>query len=326
MFGWADAARRPGRARRVRTAGVCGGASLAAALAIGTIGATEATAGGQTVVKSGPLRYVTNTSSVGATDDGGTITACPGGSRLAGGGGSLAGPTDEVRLGGIFPLDFFDPGFVPDDAYAAEGYNNSAAPRAMRSVAVCLRNASGGADLDYVTGDGPPINMGSSVGTGASATCASGRVIGGGLQIPGPATTQFEEQLNSTRPSDNDLDGDFDGWRGSLNVNMSTVARTPRAVAVCQPPGDYRLRYRFTSKIVFPDTAPTLKTKCPAGKGWRVTGGGIQGFFSRIRASVPFDDKDRKKVPDDGWRGSITTSSGADPAALLVHAICIKPI
>jgi len=279
------------------------------------------------VLKSGPLRYVTSAVNTPATDDGASIAVCPGGSHLAGGGGAIAGPTGEVRLGGIFPFDFFDAGFEPDDAYAAEGYNNSAAPRAMRSVAVCLRNASGGADLDYATGDGPLLAMGSSAGTGASATCSSGRVIGGGLQIPGPATTQFEEQLNSTRPLDNDSDGVYDdGWRGSLNVNMSTVARTPRAIAVCQAAGDYRVRYRSTPKIVFPDTAPTLKTKCPAGKGWRVTGGGIQGFFSRIRESVPFDDKDRKKVPDDGWRGSITTSSGSDPAALLVHAICIKPI
>lgn len=291
------------------------------------IGTTEATAGGAQTLKSGPLRYVTSAVDVGATDDGISVAACPGGSRVAGGGGRIDGPVNDVRLGGIFPFDFFDPGFEPDDTYAAEGYNNSAVPRAMRSVAICLRNGSGGTDLDYEVGDGSLINMGSSVGTGASATCPSGRVVGGGLQIPGPATTQFEEQLNSTRPLDSDSDGVYDdGWRGSLNVNMSTVARTPHAYAVCQPAGTYKVAYRFTPKVVYPGTTPTLKTKCPSAKGWRVTGGGIQGFFSRIRASIPFDDKDRKKVPEDGWRGTVATSTGADPAALLVHAICIKRI
>jgi hypothetical protein len=169
------------------------------------------------------------------------------------------------------------------------------------------------------------INMGSSVGTGASAQCPSGRLLGGGLQIPGPATTQFEEQLNSTHPVDNDSDGAADdGWSGKLNVSTSTVARTPHAIAVCQPPGDYRVRYRFTPRVVYPGTTPNIKTKCPAAKGWRVSGGGIQGFFSRLRASVPFDSKDKGKAPEDGWRGSVRTSSGADPAAMLVHAICVK--
>jgi hypothetical protein len=312
--------------RRVRT-GVFSGASLAAAVVVGMLAATEATAGGTQTAKSGPLRYVTSTANAPATDDGASIAFCPGGSRLAGGGGSITGPVNDVRLGGIFPFDFFDPGFVRDDSYLAEGYNNSAAPRPMRSIAICLRNASGGAGLGYDVGDGPMINMGSSVGTGASATCSSGRVIGGGTEIPGPATTQFEEQLNSTRPADIDSDGVYDdGWRGSLNVNTSTVNRTPHAVAICQPAGGYRVRYRSAPKIVYPGTSPSVKAKCPSGKGWRVTGGGIQGFFSRILASVPVDDKDKRKVPDDGWRGRITTSTAADPAALVVHAICIKRV
>jgi hypothetical protein len=310
-------------AHKIRGA-VCG-LSVAMALVLGTTSATDAVAGGVETTNSGPLRYVTSTVDVSATDDGTSLAICPSGSRVTGGGGAIAGPVDDVRLGGIFPFDFFDAGFVRDDTYIAEAYNNSSEAQALLSVAVCLRNGAGGTDLGYEVGDGPMINMGSSVGTGASVQCPSGRLLGGGLEIPGPATTQFEEQLNSTHPVDSDSDGAADdGWSGKLNVSMSTVARTPHAVAVCQPPGDYRVRYRFTPRVVYPSTTPSIRTKCPAGKGWRVTGGGIQGFFSRLRTSMPFDGKDKGKAPEDGWRGSVRTSSGADPAAMLVHAICIK--
>jgi len=312
-----------GRASKIR--GAVRSVSVATALVLAATSATEAVAGGVVTTNSGPLRYVTSTVDVPATDDGASLAFCPTGSRVAGGGGAIAGPVDDVRLGGIFPFDFFDAGSVRDDTYLAEGYNNSTEARALRSVAVCLRNAAGGTDLGYEVGDGSMINMGSSVGTSVSVQCSSGRLLGGGIEIPGPATTQFEEQLNSTHPTDNDSNGVADnGWSGKLNVNMSAVARTPHAVAVCQPPGDYKVRHRFTPKVVYPGTTPNIKTKCPAGKGWRVTGGGIQGFFSRLRASMPFDGKENGKAPDDGWRGSVRTSVGADPAAMLVHAICIK--
>jgi hypothetical protein len=307
------------------TRGRACGLTLAIALAVGAVGAADATAGGMQTSASGPLRYVTSTADVPAANDGASIAFCTGESRLAGGGGAISGPVGDVRLGGIFPFDFLDPGFVPDDSYLAEGFNNGGSPRPIRSVAICLRNAAGGTDLSYDAGDSPPIMMGSSVGTGATAVCTSGRVVGGGFEIPGPATTQFEEQLNASRPHDADGDGVYsEGWRGTINVNMSTVARTAHAHAVCQPAGDYKVRYRSAARIVFPDSAPKVKVKCPSGKGWRVTGGGIQGFFSRIRASAPFDDNDRRKVVDDGWRAQVVTSFGADPEALVVHAICIK--
>jgi hypothetical protein len=84
-----------------------------------------------------------------------------------------------------------------------------------------------------------------------------------------------------------------------------------------------KMRYRFTAKVIFPG-ASTVRTSCPK-RGWDVSGGGVQGFFSRIDASEPFDNSDKAKAPDDGWRATVQLSQGADPAALLVHAICLKP-
>lgn len=228
-----------------------------------------------------------------------------------------------MRIGSIAPFDSLDADLFADDGYVAETFNASGATRTARTVAVCLRNGKGGSNLLYDTGAGPLIAMGSSVGTGAQATCASGRVVGGGVRIPGPATTEFEEQLNSSHPVDTDGDKVFDeGWAGTLNVSNSTVNRTPSARAICLTAGVLKIRYRFTAKVIFPG-ASTVRTSCPK-KGWHVSGGGVQGFFSRILTSMPFDGKDKAKAPDDGWKATVQMSQGANPAALLVHAICLK--
>jgi hypothetical protein len=284
-----------------------------------------ATLGAVTSSQAGPFRYIGNTASAPANDDGVAASVCPTGSRLTGGGGRIGGPKDEVRIGSIAPFDLGDVDLFADDGYVTETYNGSAAARTTKSVAICLLNGKGGSSLLYNTGAGPLIAMGSSVGTGAIANCASGRLVGGGLRIPGPATTEFEEQLNSSHPTDTDGDKVYDeGWSGKLNVNMSTVNRTPTAHAICLPGGVMKRHYDFTAKVIFPG-ASTVKTSCPK-RGWHVSGGGVQGFFSRIDASEPFDGKDEGKAPDDGWRATVHMSQGADPAALLVHAICLKAL
>jgi hypothetical protein len=312
----------------IRAKGVERLAGVLAAIAVGgaSLAIGPATAlGGVASTQAGPLRYVSDTTSAPADDDGNAFVNCPTGFRVTGGGGRIGGPADQVRIGSIAPYDLlFDVDSFADDGYTAETFNASAATRTARSVAICLRNPKGGSSLLYNTGLGSMIAMGSSVGTGASATCASGRVVGGGLRIPGPATTQFEEQLNSSAPRDNDSDKVSDeGWAGKLNVNSSTVNRTPVAHAICLPGGVMKMRYRFTAKVIFPGVS-TVRTSCPK-RGWHVSGGGAQGFFSRIDASEPFDSGDKAKAPDDGWRATVQLSSGADPAALLVHAICLKP-
>jgi hypothetical protein len=262
---------------------------------------------------------------VGPNDGSISVAACPSSEFLiTGGGGTIAGPADNVRLGGIHPADFFDPDSIPNDVFFADAFNNTAQAQNLKSYAICLRDSAGGSDLDYSFNDGPTINQGSSVGTGATANCTGGRLVGGGLEIPGPATAPNEEQLNSSHPSDSfGGDGIFDnGWSGKLNVNSSSVERAPRAHAICLPQGVMKMRYRYETRVVF-DAAATAKAKCPPG--YRVSGGGSQGFFSRMLSSRPFDGKDKGKAPDDGWQVKVWKSPGADPSALLVHAICLRP-
>jgi hypothetical protein len=149
--------------------------------------------------------------------------------------------------------------------------------------------------------------------------------VGGGILIPGSATTDSSERLNSSHPRDTNGDRiHMEGWSGSMNVtNNNGFGISPRAYAVCLPGGKMRMRYVYKTKVVWPGTTAKVKAKCP--KGFRVGGGGSHGFFTRLVASVPFDNKDKRKAPDNGWRVSVHNSSGGDPRALLAHAICLKP-
>lgn len=302
-----------------------------AAAALAALAATGDTASAATKsFKSGPIEYVRETAPAPADALGNVVAACPTGSRLAGGGGFYGGAKDEVRIGSITPLDLFDPDVLADDAYLTETYNAGVTPRTVRSFATCLRNGKGGSQLAYVANNGTTINQGQSVGSGATVNCAGGRVVGGGILIPGLATTAGEERLNSSHPRDANGDLKFtEGWGGSYNISNSSVTRTPQARAVCMPGGVMRTRHRFSAKVAFPGitNVRTACTKKPKRKnGWRVVGGGVQGFFERIVASVPFDSKDNGKAPDNGWRGQVRINPQANPQALLVHAICVKKL
>jgi hypothetical protein len=57
-----------------------------------------------------------------------------------------------------------------------------------------------------------------------------------------------------------------------------------------------------------------------------VVGGGVyvQGAatMARLVASRPWDSKDAKKVPDDGWRGGVVNTSQV-PLSMTTHAVCL---
>lgn len=274
---------------------------------------------------AGPVKYVTTEIDAAASSGFTTGSFCPANHRLAGGGGAVSGPASLVRLGSLYPADFLDADPDPDDLLLVEGYNNSGDEVQVTSFAACLRESAGGSALTYVNQDLFPIANGSSVGSTAIVNCVSGRVLGGGLEIPGNADTDNDERLNASHP--NDFDGDRvhdDGWKAVYNVtNNEGGPITPVGYAVCAAPGELRVRNVFTTKVVFPGAA-TARAKCPRRGGWRVVGGGSQGFFQRVVVSAPFDDGDRGKAPDDGWRVRVLNTPQTDPTALLAHAICVK--
>lgn len=306
------------------------GIGLAAGVALGMLAATASSGFAATAsFKSGPIDYIRDAGAV-QPGEGSRFAVCPSTSRLTGVGASYGGPKDQLRIGSMTPFDLFDPNLFPDDAALTEVYNDSGSSQPVRSFAICLRNGKGGAQLLYEENAGSTIAQGASVGSGATATCPGSRVLGGGIYIPGPATAAGEERLNSSHPRDSNGDLTFaEGWRGSYNVSNSSVERTPQARAACLPSGALRIRHRFTAEVAFPGITKLRRgcTQNPKNKkGWRVVGGGVQGFFERIVASMPFDSNDHGNAPDNGWRGVVQVNPGANPQALLVHVVCVKKL
>jgi hypothetical protein len=68
-----------------------------------------------------------------------------------------------------------------------------------------------------------------------------------------------------------------------------------------------------------------VRASCP--KRWRVVSGGveIEGGVrgGNVVASYPFDNRDRNRIPDDGWVG-ITNNKSALSTVMRTFAVCVK--
>jgi hypothetical protein len=256
---------------------------------------------------AGPFAYVTQTDASDSPSV--AIEAdCPGTSRVAGGGGSIApGPPAEAALTSTYPLDT-DVDLDRDDAYQAQAKNLTGASRERSATAICLKR--GQASLDYrelsQTVGTEPFEVGSGVPCGLST-----RVLGGGvfLQPPTPQVSLLESHP----------DADGGGWRYLAFKDETMASRDFVAHAICIPHAQRRVRYVFDSKVVFADQQKTVRAVCPSK--FHVSGGGVEGAAS-YASSVPFDGNDRDKAPDDGWSGTIQTFNRT--VAFVVRAICVK--
>ena len=57
--------------------------------------------------------------------------------HVTGGGSRSAGVPSAMNLYGSYPLDLGDAGESPDDAWQANAYNRSAAPKTLKAYAIC---------------------------------------------------------------------------------------------------------------------------------------------------------------------------------------------
>jgi hypothetical protein len=89
---------------------------------------------------------------------------------------------------------------------------------------------------------------------------------------------------------------------------------------MCIEPGTFKVRYAEERATIPNGETRVLKADCP-GKS-KVAGGGFGLAASNALASQPFDDRDRNKAPDDGWKAKLVNSF--DPSAYYVQAFCLK--
>ena len=289
------------------------GVGLAALIALGATAPS-----GAKVRKAGPFRYVSETTNIASGGGLAWDATCPDGSRLTGGGGSIAGPPSDVTMTSSFPLDGADAGSEIDDVWRAETFNDTASSKQAWVDAVCLRTGTGGSQLDYAS-DGNAIGAGN-ISTFAGATC-SGRVVGGGANLPGnPAN----EALNSTFPLPPGGDGTpTNQW--SARVRSSNGPTTLFGFAICLPQGAMKFRYRTTERIIFGGQNRRAVAKCPAKGSWRVAGGGMRGVFLTLSLTRPWDSGDKGKAPDDGWVVKAGLPSPfSDPVVVQAWAVCVK--
>ncbi len=305
-----------------RLGGILTGASVAAVVALL---AAASIAEGKTF-KSGFMSYV-STPSTAAPGTGASVAAnCPGNRRVTGTGATLGGPARaDSPVSRIASLSFGDDDADGDrdDRAISKAYNGSGKAAKLTTFAACLAPQAGGSALSYNFQPSASNPLSGNIGTGQTTTC-SGRVVGGGELFVGPPQ---EETLRGNGPevlSNGKVDPST--WQASIGVSQWTTNHFAYIEAACITGNALKIRAVYKPKVIFQDQVRKVSVKCPraARKGWKVLSGGWSGATESVLASAPFDDRDRKKVPDDGWQVKVKHFMFGNPTALVAYAICGK--
>ncbi|UJA21314.1 hypothetical protein HJD18_14560 [Thermoleophilia bacterium SCSIO 60948] len=256
------------------------------------------------VTKSGPIRYSAESLSYGAGSSAEVSAPCPGASRIAAVGGSVASTTNSIGLSNLRIAG-------TRDGASSTGYNDGSEQTRQRTTAVCL--TKGGDSLSYSATDGTVSTEGSTASGGVS--CTTGRIVAGALATSGLiGAVQLEELtpvLDGRRVNRTTLEWSFS--KASTPTELSY-----EATAICLPPAAGRLRHVYRARVAFGGETTVVRAPCP--KGTRAIGGGTGRLPFALQASQPYDDGDPGRVPDDGWM-----SRTYDPStqAVVTHAVCL---
>ncbi|HEY8465798.1 MAG TPA: hypothetical protein VIL04_03250 [Solirubrobacterales bacterium] len=279
-----------------------------------------AAAEAQTTFKAGPVHYVFRNANVAPSSSDGITVYCNPKTRVAAGGYGANGPLLDASLAGSHPVDGGDPDLVRDDGWRLGVYNSGSQSLKVKFAEVCLRPGLAANALAYASTD-HNVAMGTFT-TIYGSTCPQGRVVGGGVQFGGGAinavridSTSPYSTLGWEQPPD-------DGWTSRVTVQGPA---TNTSHVICMTGDDVALRYRKREAIVRGGQTKRIVARCPKGKGWRVIGGGVAGFFLRIKQSLPWDSKDKRKVPEDGClvRAGLPFPN-SKPVVATATAICAK--
>ncbi len=206
-------------------------------------------------------------------------------------------------------------GWMGQERYWLAGaWQREPAKSTLRSFAVCMKTAS----LSSTTTTASSVPADSPV---SEATfCADGWAVGGGVMSAGDPS---DFTLVAGYPVD---DGDQDetpndGWQSYVDYSGDGGDHVHFSVRCLD---DTPLTYRNASVQLAPGSSTYAKARCP--KGLPVLGGGVYvdgaAGLSHLIASRPWDSKDAKKVPEDGWRGGVLNTSDVE-LSMTVHAVCM---
>jgi eukaryotic-like serine/threonine-protein kinase len=156
-----------------------------------------------------------------------------------------------------------------------------------------------------------------------TARCPAGtKVLGGGAQVVGAGSADFETQIQESTPGTIG-GGAQDLWLVAVN-NLSNTQRTVRIYAVCaEPPAGYQV---VTTEVTVAAAGfQRDTTHCPVGA--RVLAGGVHvGAGSaefRLQESAP-GGVTTAAGPQDVWLVSIKNLTN-NPRTVRINAICAEP-
>jgi hypothetical protein len=225
---------------------------------------------------------------------------CDAGDVATGGGASISGPALSGTVVDYHPT-----------TTAGEGWSATATtgedPITETTYAIC-----GAEDVDYSL---TPASVPSTGFFEITGECASGSVVSGGLAKDNP-----ELPILASEPIDTNSDADStpdDGWHvtGTNNTGMSEAVTLSMGCTTA-----YELTYKRKVREVGAGKAKAVKAKCP--KRYPVGGGGFSADFpGQLNQTMPWDSRDRKKTPEDGWSTKLFNTT-PDEGEITTHAIC----
>ena len=239
------------------------------------------------------------------TSAGGAIVTCKDETFALGGGGLIDGADGLSALISSAPVDL-----NPDNsANDWQVLGTSAAGRDEQTYAMCSKTA-----LGFVAG---PTLFPMGVQT-HTVGCPGGRVVSGGILNDDDNPVRILESTPVDSGADSDSVPD-NGWR-LVADNTGASNATPIILITCSPTAE--LTYVSRSKNVPQDALGKAIAKCP--NRYAVSGGGFEaGAVGPPTGLIPWDSKDKGKVPEDGWRANVFNGS-IGTLAVISTAICLK--
>lgn len=247
--------------------------------------------------KAKGLEYV-RAKSEGVVSQDGAPADCDAERSATGGGGQISGNPEDAFLNATYPTQ------LSADGWQAEGTTTGSA-RTVTTYGVC-----GPDEVTYVASAGFVIGEGNAYAPN-NACPGDAMATGGGVRGEGGNLLIVRTQW-SLPPSTPD-------WTSVVQNAPGTGDSTVTSFAGCS--ADYDLRYRKSKAEVRANRAGKAIVKCKTGEA--VTGGGLDfpTYNSWAYATRPWDSKDRKKVPEDGWLVR-HYNGNALPYELTAFAVC----
>lgn len=241
----------------------------------------------------------------------GATVGCKADTFALGGGGVVDGADGLSTLVGSAPADLNK----DTSANAWQALGTSMNGRDERTYAICSKEA-----LPFVPGftsfPATPGEQTQDVG----CPSPSERLVSGGV---------FNDEGNpvkilESRPLDTSADLDSvpdDGWR-LIGENTGGSVSNPTILITCSDSAE--LSYVTKTANVPASALGKPVAKCP--NRFAVSGGGFEaGGGGTPSGLTPWDSKDRKKVPEDGWKASVYNAS-IDTLAVTSTAICLRTL